>query len=133
MNNGSLTYDDVHVILDESVGENEGYRYNVKFLSLEGDDICWQKKQAEDLKQQILNNQAIVEKLKERIDDLIEGKQFYMDSSYNHMKKFEKIGEWIKKDETSLFSYDMEELKTILGKEYKQDKSQTTEHSRSKA
>ena len=59
-----ITEDDIHVILDETVGENDGYKYNVKFLSLEGYDICWKKEQAEQLKKQIIKEHEIVERLR---------------------------------------------------------------------
>jgi len=63
-----LREDDIYVIHDASVGENDGYQYNVKFLSLEGEDIVWQKSQAEQLKQQILENQRLRELVEKRIE-----------------------------------------------------------------
>jgi len=55
-----LTEEDLHVIHDED-GAGNGYEFNVKFLSLEGHDICWKKEQAEQLKAQILEDQEKAE------------------------------------------------------------------------
>lgn len=48
---------------------NCGYNYNVKFISLDGYDICWTKEQAEALKQQILNWKEKSEKYDEIKDE----------------------------------------------------------------
>ena len=63
-----LTDEDIQVVLDEEYPtENCGFNYNVKFLSLEGYDICWTKQEAEAVKQQILENAEIVKRLKDEI------------------------------------------------------------------
>ncbi len=49
-----LTDEDIYVIKHES--EPHPYCWHVKFLSLEGYDICWKKEQAEQLKKQILDD-----------------------------------------------------------------------------
>jgi hypothetical protein len=54
-----LTEDDIYLVSD---GEGE---YYVKFMSLEGYDIVWTKEQAQQLRQQILDNQKIVEHIRD--------------------------------------------------------------------
>jgi len=56
-----LTEEDIHLLYLSDNSDN----CIIKFASLEGYDIEWTKRQAEQLKQQILQNQAIVEKIKE--------------------------------------------------------------------
>lgn len=53
-----LTAEDIHIV-STVVG------YAVKFRSLEGLDIIWNEKQAKELKQQILENQEIVNDISE--------------------------------------------------------------------
>lgn len=55
--------EDIHIIENKDVGDNLGYRFMIKFLSLEGEDICWKKEQAEQLKQEFLYNQAKLQKV----------------------------------------------------------------------
>lgn len=48
-----LQNDEICVVQSKESGENCGYKWNVKFLSLEGYDICWKKEQAEQFKKQL--------------------------------------------------------------------------------
>ncbi|MGI9567076.1 MAG: hypothetical protein ACR2LL_08710 [Nitrosopumilus sp.] len=61
-----LTEDDMMIIKGE---DNGGYDYKLQFCSLEGYECQWKKEQAEELKQQILNNNRIVEEFRKLEDD----------------------------------------------------------------
>jgi len=52
-----LTEDDLQVILAEP---NGGYDFKLQFCSLEGYECQWKEEQANELKQQILENQEFV-------------------------------------------------------------------------
>ena len=76
-----LTAVDIAVVIDKNVGFNENYQWNVKFLSLEGNDIVWRQQGALQLKQQILDNQEKAEKL-EKIRQLLKSQTIEGDIAF---------------------------------------------------